>query len=108
MEDLNAKDKNLTKSSLILIDRQQSEIERLKIERMRDYSLVRSLNYFQIENEKIRTLINENVRFDYVQIQNEIYRLYAQDKNLTGIILKLSWREGENFGFIKGKIGKRF
>ena len=52
------------------------------------------------------TLINQNPRFDWVLIQNEIDRLFNIDKNLTGVILKLNWREGENWAFIKGKIGK--
>jgi hypothetical protein len=110
MEDYKIKDNILTKNSLILIDRLQSEIDRLKIERIKDDLLLRTLNFFQTEIEKIRTLINENPKFDWLLFKNEANRLITIDKNLTGIKIELSHKKcekgKENWGVISGKIGE--
>ena len=106
MEDYNVQDNGLNKKVIVLLERILVELERLKIDQITDVTLCRNYENLIIEVKHIITLINENPRFDWVMLQEEIDRLYTLDKNLSGIILKLRWREGENFGFIKGKLGK--
>jgi hypothetical protein len=106
MEDYNVKDNGLTKKTIVLLERVLVELERLKIDKITDVTLRRNYENLISEVENIMTLINKNPRFDWVLIQKEIDRLFSIDSNLTGVILMLNWREGENWAHIKGKIGK--
>lgn len=104
MKDDRIKNNVLTRKTLILLDRLQLELDRVKIERITDHSLVRTIEFIKSENEKIRLLINENPRFDWVMIQKEIDRNFKIDSNLQGVYLKLRWGEGDNFVHIDGHI----
>ena len=110
MEDFRAKSNVLTRNTLILIDRLLSEFERLKIERITDHSLFRSLTYFQQEIEKLRKLVCENPKFDWILVADEANSLVRNDKNLTGVRIELSFKICEkgkkNWGVIQGKIGE--
>ena len=106
MEDYNVQDNALTNKAIVLLERVLVELENLKIDRITDVTLRRNYENLISEVENVMTLINQNPRFDWVLFQNEIDRLFNIDKNLTGVILKLNWREGENWAFIKGEIGK--
>jgi hypothetical protein len=106
MKDYNLHNNALNNKAIVILERVLVELENLKIERITDVTLRRNYENLIAEVENVMTLINQNPRFDWVLIQNEIDRLFNIDKNLTGVILKLNWREGENWAFIKGKIGK--
>ncbi|ARV16626.1 hypothetical protein [Polaribacter sp. SA4-12] len=106
MEDYNAKDNSLTKNSLTLLDRQQSDLERLKKDRITDHSLYRTLTHYQAENEKLRILINENPRFEWIQVQNETDRLFSNDKNMGSVNIRLTWNANGSLGYITGKLVK--
>jgi hypothetical protein len=106
MEDYNLQDNGLTKKTIVLLERVLVELERLKIDKITDVTLRRNYENLIAEVGHIMTLINQNPRFDWILIQKEIDRLYSNDKNLSGINLKLHWKEGENWGRIKGKLGK--
>ena len=66
----------------------------------------RFLDFFKSEMEKIKTTIVANPRFDWVNIQEEIDRLYVRDPNLTGVIIYLDWSDGENRASYKYRIKK--
>tara|TARA_R110002126_G_scaffold290356_1_gene447137 strand:- start:17556 stop:17882 length:327 start_codon:yes stop_codon:yes gene_type:complete len=106
MEDYNAQDNGLNKKAIVLLERILVELERLKIDKITDVTLRRNYENLITEVNHIITLINKNPRFDWVILQEEIDRLYTLDKSLSGIHLKLRWREGKNFAFINGKLGK--
>ena len=77
---------------------------------MMDYLLCKTIEHLISELEKIRILINENPRFDYVAIQNEIDECFTKDKNATGVAIYLDWKDCEKGKeqriSISGKIGK--
>lgn len=106
MKDYKIQDNALNNKASTLLDRMLVEHKRLKIERFTDVPFCRNIDYLTSEVEKVKLLINENPRFQWVIIQKEMDRLFSTDKNINGIILKLSWKEGEKWGSINGKIEK--
>jgi len=110
MEDYNAQDNALTNNAVTLLERNLTEIERLKLDRILDINLCRSLEYFSLQIKNSILLIQKNPRFDWVIIQNEIDRCYTLDKNATGVVIYLDWKDVENEKvnriYIHGKIGK--
>ncbi|WP_397445977.1 hypothetical protein [Polaribacter sp. R77954] len=104
MEDYNAQNNKFIKNGLVIIERVLTEIERLRIDRITDSLLLKTLDFFKTELEKIKTTIIRNPRFDWVNIQEEIDDLYRRDPNLTGMILYIDWKDGGNRGFYKYKI----
>jgi hypothetical protein len=106
MKDYNAQNNKFIKNGLVIIERVLIEIERLRIDRITDNLLLRFLDYFKTELEKLKLIIVYNPRFDWVNIQEEIDDLYTRDPNLTGIILYLDWKEGENRASYKFTVKK--
>ena len=101
MEDYNAQNNKFIKNGLVIIERVLTEIERLRIDRITDSLLLKTLDFFKTELEKIKTTIIRNPRFDWVNIQEEIDDLYRRDPNLTGVILRIDWKDGDNPAFYK-------
>ena len=106
MKDYNVQNNKFIKNGLVIVKRLFTDIERVRIERIRDVLLLRFLDFLKSELEKIKLIIVSNPRFDYVNIQEEIDRLYAKDPNITGIILHLDWKDGDNRAFYKHRIKK--
>jgi hypothetical protein len=110
MEDYQIKDKSLTNNSIILLERTLVDFQRLKVERILDTTLCRTLDNFTSQINNVMLLIHENPRFDWVAIQNEIDECYTKDKNATGVAIYLDWRDCEKGKeqriSINGKIGK--
>ncbi len=106
MEDFNANNNGQTHNALILLERLQTDTERLRIERITDLNLRRFLENQQKELDNLKTVIIQKPRFKYDVIQHEIDRLYKIDNNLTGIIIYLDWKDGDNRAFFKHRIKK--
>lgn len=106
MEDYNMQNNKFIKNGLVIIERQLIDIERLKIDRITDDNLLRHLEYYKDGFNKLKTIIVTNPRFNWVNIQEGIDRLYAMDPNLTGVNFQLDWKHGGNRAFIKHVIGK--
>lgn len=106
MEDYNTKDNGQTHKSLILLEKLQLENERLRVERITDLNLRRFLENQQKELDNLKTTIVQKPRFKYEEIQQEIDKLYKIDTNLTGIVIYLDWKDGNNRAFFKHRIKK--
>ncbi|WP_343329296.1 hypothetical protein [Polaribacter staleyi] len=110
MEDYQAKDNALTKKSIVLLERMLTEFQRLKVERILDTTLCRTLDYFGSQLKGVMLLIHENPRYDHIAIQNVIDESFSIDKNATGVVLYLDWKDCEKGKerriSIHGKIGK--
>ena len=106
MKDFNSQNNGRTHVSLMLLERVQTDIERLRVERIADLNLRRFLERLQKELNDIKLVIVQNPRFKFDEIQQEIDRLYKIDNNLTGIIIYLDWKDGNNRAFFKHRINK--
>ena len=106
MIDYNVQNNKFVQNGLVIIERLSTEIARFKIDRITDNFLLKFLDYTLSELDKVKITIENNPRFIWVQIQEEIDRLYASDKNLTGIDIRIEWKEGENRAFYKLQINK--
>ena len=106
MKDYNTQDKGHSHKALILLKRIQSDIEKLRVDRIIDIDLRRFLENKQGELDDLKTIIVNKPRFKYEEIQQEIDRLHKIDNNLNGIIIYLDWKDGNNRAFFKHRIGK--
>jgi hypothetical protein len=110
MGDYQAKDNALTKKSIVLLERMLTELKRLKVERILDTTLCRTLDYFGSQLNDVMLLIHENPRYDHIVLQNLFDECYSIDKNATGVSLNLDWEDcekgKENRVSIHGKIVK--
>jgi hypothetical protein len=107
MKDYNVENNKFVQNGLVIIDRLSTEIARFKVDRITDTFLLKFLDYCLSEIEKIKTTIDKNPRYEWVEIQEEIDRLYTLDNNLTGMIIYLDWKDGLNRGFYKHRINKK-
>lgn len=107
MKDYNLQNNKFVQNGLVIIERIQSDLGRLEIDRISDNLLLKHLYFYNAELEKVKLMIVKNPRFPYVLIQEEIDRLYSIDNNLTGMNIKLDWKEGENRGFIECNLNKK-
>lgn len=110
MEDYKSQDNALTNNAVTLLERNLTELERLKLERILDINFCRTIEHLSLQIKNAILLIQKNPRFDWVIIQNEIDVCYLKDKNATGIAIYLDWKEvekgKENRISIEGKIDK--
>ena len=106
MKDYNALSNKFVLNGLVIIERLSTEIARFKIGRITDNLLLKFLDYVLSELDKIKITIEKNPRFIWVQIQEEIDRLYALDKSITGITVQLDWKQGGNRAFYNLEINK--
>jgi hypothetical protein len=106
MEDYNVNNNALTNNAVALLNNMLVELKRLKIDRILDTPFCRTIDHLSNQVENVKLLITENPRFEWVLIQKEMDSLFQRDRNLDGVYIKLSWRPGGNFGFIKGQIKK--
>jgi hypothetical protein len=106
MEDYNVQDNAFTNKATTLLNRMLVIHQRMKIDRIKDVSFCRDIDFLSSQVENTKLLINEAPRFDWVSIQNKIDALYQTDRNISGVNLNLRWGEGENMGFLNCKIGK--
>jgi hypothetical protein len=108
MTDYIIMDNSLKNKALILLEGVLVELERLKLDRIIELQLYRFFENLILEIGKIETCIAENPRFDWVSLQNEIDELYANDKNLNGVVIQMDWKEGaSNRAIIKRQILRR-
>ena len=110
MENYKTQDNALTNNAVILLERILTEKQRLKLERILDSNLCRTLEHLSFQVKNVITLLRVNPRFDWIAIQNEIDECYTRDKNATGVVIYLDWKEvakgKENRISIVGKISK--
>lgn len=106
MKDFNSQNNGRTHVSLMLLERVQTDIENLRVERIADLNLRRFLERLQKDLNDIKLVIVQNPRFKFDEIQQEIDSLYKVDNNLTGIIIYLDWKDGNNRAFFKHRINK--
>ncbi|QXP72125.1 hypothetical protein H0I29_08695 [Polaribacter sp. R2A056_3_33] len=104
MKDYNALNNKFVQNGLVIIQSLSTEISRFKIDRITDKFLLKFLDYVLSELDKVKIAIENNPRFIWVQIQEEIDRLYALDKSITGITVQLDWKQGGNRAFYKLEI----
>ena len=107
MKDYNVQNNKFVQNGLVIIESLSTEIARFKVDRITDNFLLKFLDYTTSELKKIQSTIENNPRFEWTMIQEEIDRLYSLDKNLTGIDVRLEWKDGGNRGFFKYKINKK-
>jgi hypothetical protein len=107
MKDYNVQSNKFIQNGLVITERLFTDIERLKIDRIRDTELLRYLDSFKSDLEKVKKTIIYNPRYEWVIIQEEIDRRYALDKNLTGMNLYLDWKDGGNRGFYEHRINPK-
>jgi hypothetical protein len=107
MKDFNAQNNKFINNGLVIIERLLTETERLRVDRIKDTNLLRFLDFYISELEKIKITIIKNPRFHWVQIQEEIDRLFTNDNNLTGMVVYIDWKDGGNRGFCKHRINKK-
>ncbi|MGJ8743817.1 hypothetical protein [Polaribacter sp.] len=106
MKDYNALNNKFVQNGLAILQSLSTEIVRLKIDRITDYFLLKFLDYTLCELDKIKITIENNPRFMWVQIQEEIDRLYTLDNSITGITVQLDWKQGGNRAFYKLEINR--
>lgn len=106
MKDFNSQNNGRAHVSLMLLERVQTDIESLRVDRMSDLNLRRFLESLQKELNDLKLVIVQNPRFKFDEIQQEIDRIYKVDNNLTGIIIYLDWKDGNNRAFFKHRINK--
>lgn len=106
MKDYNSQNNGQIHKALTLLERIQKDNERLRLERITDLNLKRYLECKQKELDDLKTVIVQNPRFKFDIIQQETDRLYKIDNNLTGIIIYLDWKDGNNRAFFKHRINK--
>ena len=106
MKDYNVQNNKFVQNGLVIIERLSTEIARFKIDRITDNFLLKFLDYTLSELDKVKITIENNPRFIWVQIQEEIDRLYASDKSITGITVQLDWKQGGNRAFYNLEINR--
>lgn len=106
MQDYNAINTKFVQNGLVILKRLSTEITRFKTDRITDNLLLKFLDYTLSELDKVKIAIENNPRFIWVQIQEEIDRLYALDKSITGITVQLDWKQGGNRAFYKFVINR--
>ena len=107
MEDYSLESNKFIQNGLVITERLFTDIERFKIDRITDTELLRYMDSFKSDLEKIKKTIINNPRFKWVIIQEEIDRLYGLDKNLTGINLYIDWKDGGSRGFYEHRINPK-
>lgn len=73
-----------TKDIIFHLEKLQTDFHRLQIEHNKDYFLVKHLNSLIDRVLLIKNLVNEDPRFDWKIIQEEMDRLFGEDQSLTG------------------------
>ena len=107
MEDYRLESNKFIQNGLVITERLFTDIERFKIDRITDTELLRYMDSFKSDLEKIKKTIINNPRYKWVIIQEEIDRLYGLDKNLTGINLCIDWKDGGSRGFYEHRINPK-
>ncbi|WP_299160894.1 hypothetical protein [uncultured Tenacibaculum sp.] len=86
-------DSELGENNLIFIaDNLQSEIHKLKFNRISDSLLTKHLDFYANEIDKIKDLIGINPRFKWQLLEKEIDCNYIKDKSLTGASIFFDWK----------------
>ena len=106
MKDYNVQNNKFINNGLTITEDLLTNIQRLKVDRITDVLLTGYLDYFTSQIEKFKTTIHKNPRFNWVEIQEEIDRLYKVDNNLTGIHLTIKWDEGNNLAYYNYNLKK--
>tara|TARA_B110000116_G_C16624378_1_gene485262 strand:+ start:560 stop:886 length:327 start_codon:yes stop_codon:yes gene_type:complete len=107
MEDYRLESNKFIQNGLVITERLFTDIERFKIDRITDTELLRYMDSFKSDLEKIKKTIINNPRYKWVIIQEEIDRLYGLDKNLTGMNLHIDWKDGGSRGFYEHRINPK-
>ena len=107
MEDYSLESNKFIQNGLVITERLFTDIERFKIDRITDTELLRYMDSFKSDLEKIKKTIINNPRFEWVIIQEEIDRLYGLDKNLTGMNLYIDWKDGGKRGLYEHRINPK-
>ncbi|MCD8406403.1 MULTISPECIES: hypothetical protein [Tenacibaculum] len=93
MEDFNI-ESEVDKNNLILIaDNLQAEMYKLKFNRASDFLLMKHLDFYTKEIDKIKILAVNNPRFKWQLLEQEIDSSFKKDKSLTGANIIFDWKE---------------
>jgi hypothetical protein len=106
MDDYNLENNKFVKNGLDILEGLLTETERLRIDRITDDPLLRFLDFFKSEIEKVKKTIVVNPRFDFGNIQEQIDGLYAKDPSTTGVMIRLDWRDGNKRALLNYRIKK--
>lgn len=99
MKDYNVQNNKFIKNGLVIADGLLIEIERLRVDRISDNVLSKYLDYFKTEIEKLKITIAKNPKLDWINLEEEIARLYALDPTLTGLTVNYIWKEGNRLAY---------
>ncbi|WP_282123600.1 hypothetical protein [Algibacter mikhailovii] len=80
----------------------------LKVEFIYDTRATEIFNWSIRYLEQLRIAIGKDVRFDYLQMQNKIDRMYKLDRQLTGVLINMDFVDTDfpNRGFLKMELWK--
>lgn len=92
MEDLNLQRNDFFNNLIFIADNVQSEICKLKFDRLTDSLLVKHLNFYEQEIEKIKDLAGCSPRFKWQLLEKEIDYSFMKDKSLTGANIFFDWK----------------
>jgi hypothetical protein len=92
-EDSNSRDKKYTKHALILADKLQADIYRLKVTRINDDPLTMYLDSFITQLKKIEMTVKANPRYVWQELQDTFDYYYKENKSITGASVTFIWSD---------------
>lgn len=92
MQDFNIKSELFKDNLISIADNLQSEICKLKINRVSDFLLTKHLDFYLNEIDKMKDLTINNPRFKWQLIEHEIDACFKQDKSITGVNILFDWK----------------
>lgn len=106
MGDLNIQNRAINNSFVFIAENIQSEISKLRVNRLSDTLLNKHLNFYYDEIEKIKELAINNPRFKWQLLEQEIDLCYKRDRSLTGANVVFDWNDSTtpNRLFLKLKL----
>ncbi|CAM1346377.1 hypothetical protein TCRASSO_30214 [Tenacibaculum crassostreae] len=92
MEDFNIQSESFNNNLILIADNLQSEMYKLKINRVSDFLLSKHLDFYTNEIDKIKGLMASNPRFKWQLLEQEIDSNFKKDKSLTGANIFFDWK----------------
>ncbi|WP_299836050.1 hypothetical protein [uncultured Tenacibaculum sp.] len=95
MEDLILQNDVFINNLVFIANNVQSEISKLRINRLSDTLLSKHLDFYSEEIEKIKDLAVYNPRFKWQLIEHEIDSCFKSDKSITGVNIVFDWKDSQ-------------
>lgn len=92
MEDYNLSNELFNNNLILIAESLQSEMHKLKVNRLSDFLLTKHLDFYTNEIDKIKKLTASNPRFKWQLLEQEIDASFKKDKSLTGVNIFFDWK----------------